>query len=109
MGGKTTQSTQQVTIPPEVLARYNSVNATAEQAAQNPFQQYGGEFVAPINQQQQAGIAATNTAANMAHPYYDTANTILGNAYSSATPYYGSATQNVYNCLLYTSPSPRDS
>ena len=39
-GGKTSTSTQGVTIPPEVLARYNSVNQTAQNVAQTPFQQY---------------------------------------------------------------------
>ena len=58
-GGKSSTSTSSVTIPPEVLARYNSVNATAEQVAQTPFQQYSTDpnaFVAPINSTQQAGI-----------------------------------------------------
>ena len=36
MGGKTQQSSSQVTIPPEVLARYNSVNAQAQQTAPRP-------------------------------------------------------------------------
>ena len=72
-GGKSQTSTQSVAIPPEVLARYNSVNATAEKAAATPFQAYGGEFVAPVNQQQQAGIAGTNAAANQAQPYYQAA------------------------------------
>jgi hypothetical protein len=72
-GGKSQTSTQSVSIPPEVLARYNSVNATAEKAAATPFQAYGGEFVAPVNQQQQAGIAGTNAAAGQAQPYYQAA------------------------------------
>ena len=70
MGGKSTTSTQKVTIPPEVLARYNAVNTRAENVAQKPFQQYGGEFVAPINQQQQAGFQNINQAAASAQPYY---------------------------------------
>ena len=70
MGGKSTTSTQQVTIPPEVMARYNAVNTRAENVAQKPFQQYGGEFVAPINQQQQAGFQNINQAATSAQPYY---------------------------------------
>ena len=70
MGGKTATTTQQVQIPPEVMARYNAVNTRAENVAQKPFQQYGGEFVAPITQQQQAGFQNINQAANMAQPYY---------------------------------------
>ena len=38
MGGKKATSTSKVSIPPEVLARYNAVNARAETAANTPFQ-----------------------------------------------------------------------
>lgn len=69
-GGTTVQSTQ---IPPEVLARYNAVNARAEKVAETPFQRYGGEFVAPINAQQTAGINAVNTASTQAQPYFNAA------------------------------------
>lgn len=64
-GSVTTQS-----IPPEVLARYNAVNARAEQAASQPFQQYGGQFVAPLTQTQQAGIQNVMSAQKMAQPSY---------------------------------------
>ena len=70
-GGGTT--VQQVQIPPEVLARYNAVNAKAEEVAATPFQPYTGEFVAPLNQTQQAGINATSQASQMAQPYYGAA------------------------------------
>lgn len=76
MGGKSSQSTQTVSIPPEVLARYNAVNARAETAASRPFQQYSTDpsaFVAPLTATQQAGIAGTNAAAGMAQPYYGAA------------------------------------
>lgn len=75
-GGKTSTSTQSVSIPPEVLARYNSVNATAEKTAQTPFQQYSSDpnaFVAPLNDTQQQGIANTNAGATAAQPYYGAA------------------------------------
>jgi hypothetical protein len=76
MGGKTSTSTSGVTIPPEVLARYNAVNATAQNVAQTPFQQYSSNpnaFVAPVTPTQEAGIANTNTAAGMAQPYFNAA------------------------------------
>ena len=76
MGGKTSTSTQSVSIPPEVLARYNAVNTRAEETAQRPFQQYSSDpnaFVAPLSQTQQAGIAGTNAAAGAAQPYYQAA------------------------------------
>ena len=73
MGGKTGTTTQQTSIPSEVLARYNSVNAQAQQAATQPFQQYSTDpnaFVAPLNEQQQAGISNINQYANAAQPGY---------------------------------------
>lgn len=83
MGGKTAQTSSQVQIPPEVLARYNSVNYSAEQAAQQPFQQYSSDpnaFVAPINYQQQAGINAVNDTANSYIPYFNAANANINGA-----------------------------
>tara|TARA_R110000868_G_scaffold140583_1_gene356341 strand:+ start:4894 stop:9420 length:4527 start_codon:yes stop_codon:yes gene_type:complete len=69
-GGSTNQTTQQVTIPPNVLARYDAVNAKASKAAETPFQEYGGRFVAPTTAQQQRGFAGTDTYANYAQPAY---------------------------------------
>ena len=76
MGGKSGTTTQQVKIPPEVMARYNAVNARAEDVAQQPFQQYGtsaNAFVAPLTATQQAGISNTNAAAGLAQPFYGAA------------------------------------
>jgi hypothetical protein len=86
VGGKTSTSTSQVQIPPEVLARYNSVNATAQNVAQTPFQQYStnpNAFVAPLTPTQEAGVANTNTAAGMAQPYFGAA---TGFALAGAQP-----------------------
>lgn len=98
MGGKSSQSTQQISIPPEVLARYNAVNARAETAAQTPFQQYSSDpnaFVAPLTATQQAGIANTNYYAGSAQPYYANATQQLLGAQGAAVPYYAQATQGV--------------
>lgn len=73
-------------MPASVLAAYQSVNANAEQVAQTPFQQYGGQFVAPVNAEQSAGIAGTNAAANEAQPYYSAATAGLGAAQSAVNP-----------------------
>jgi hypothetical protein len=75
-GGKSQTSTQQVQIPPEVMARYNAVNTRAEATASKPFQQYSQDpnaFVAPLTATQQAGIQNVNQAANMAQPYFQNA------------------------------------
>ena len=76
MGKKTSTTTSQVQIPPEVMARYNAVNTRAEEVASKPFQKYGTEasdFVAQINQQQQQGIQNVNAAAGAYQPYIDAA------------------------------------
>ena len=73
MGGKSSQSTSTVQIPPEVLARYNAVNARAETAAAQPFQNYTGQFVAGLTPEQQAATAQTAAASQTAQPYYQTA------------------------------------
>lgn len=73
MGGKTATTTQQVQIPPEVLARYENVNQRAQQVAETPFQRYTGEFVAPLSPTQQYGIQQTVASAQLAQPYYQAA------------------------------------
>ena len=76
-GGKgTTQTTQKMEIPPEVMARYNAVNARAEDVAKQPFQAYSNDpnaFVAPLTATQQAGIQNTNMMAGAAQPFYQNA------------------------------------
>lgn len=76
MGGKSATTTQQVQIPPEVMARYRAVNTRAEQAATQPFQAYSQDpsaFVAPLTATQQAGIQNINQAAGSSQPYFQTA------------------------------------
>ena len=73
MGGKSTSSTSSVQIPPEVLARYNAVNAQAETAAATPFQNYGGQFVAGLTPEQQQATSQTASASTAAQPYYNQA------------------------------------
>lgn len=102
-GGKTSTSTSTATIPPDVLARYNSVNAVAQNVAQTPFQTYSSDpaaFVAPQNSTQQAGIANANKYAEAAQPWYSAAgqNLMQGQQaamsyYDTAGSYYGNAAQ----------------
>lgn len=76
MGGKTQTATQQVQIPPEVMARYRAVNTRAETVAGQPFQPYSSDpnaFVAPLTPTQVAGMQNINQAAGMAQPYFNTA------------------------------------
>ena len=92
MGGGKGGSTSTVTIPPEVLARYNAVNAQAQQVAATPFQPYTGQFVSNLSPTQQAGILNTNTAANLAQPYYEAAATGTQSALGATTPYQAGST-----------------
>jgi hypothetical protein len=101
LGGKSSQSTQSVAIPSQVLAAYQSVNSKANATANTPFQSYGSgtnadgtpqQFVAPVNSQQTAGIAGVNSAATEAQPYYDAATGTLGNAQAGTTAINDAAT-----------------
>tara|TARA_R110000868_G_scaffold12098_10_gene58642 strand:- start:100 stop:4542 length:4443 start_codon:yes stop_codon:yes gene_type:complete len=72
MGGKTTTSTNKVTIPQDVLDRYNAVNTQAAKVAENPFQKYGTtqeDFVAQFNEQQLKGVQGINDVAGMGAVY----------------------------------------
>jgi len=93
MGGKTSKSTQAITIPPEVLARYNAVNSRADTVTNKPYQYYGGQFVAPLTATQRSGIENTNAAANMAQPYYGAAGDAYGAGLAQGQEYLGEATQ----------------
>lgn len=95
MGGKTSKSTQAITVPPEVLARYNAVNTRADTVTNRPYQYYTGQFVAPLTATQQAGISNTNAAAGMAQPYFGAATGQLMGAQQAAVPYYQGATEQL--------------
>ena len=95
MGGKTSKSTQAITVPPEVLARYNAVNTRADTVTNRPYQYYTGQFVAPLTATQQAGISNTNAAAGMAQPYFGAATGQLMGAQQAAMPYYQGATEQL--------------
>jgi len=103
-GGKSSTSTSSVSIPPEVLARYNAVNARAEDVAQQGFTSYGGEFVAPLTQTQQAGISNVSQAAGAAQPYYQAASTSLLGGAAQAQPYYQGATEALYGGQAAAAP-----
>lgn len=104
MGGKSTQSTQQVTIPPAVLAQYQAVNARANQTANTPFSTYGGEFVAPVNSQQSTGIGGINTAANEAQPYFSAATDTINSAQAGTVPYNTNAATGLSAAQSGTQP-----
>ena len=59
-GSNTTTSTSSAN--PTAMASYNDVLQKAASAAGTPYQAYGGQEVAPINSQQQAGFGSINGA-----------------------------------------------
>ena len=98
MGGKSGTSTSTVSVPPQVLAQYNAVNANAQSVASTPFQQYSSNpnaFVAPLTSTQQAGITNTNSYAGAAQPYYGQAASMTGDALNQANANYGAASGQV--------------
>jgi hypothetical protein len=55
------------------MSLYNNLLNEAQTTAATPYQAYTGELVAPINAQQQTGVAGINQNANYALPYIQTA------------------------------------
>jgi hypothetical protein len=102
MGGKKATTTSQVTIPPEVLARYNAVNQRAETAAAKPFQAFGNtaaDYVAQLNPQQFAGFNDINATAGSYQPYMTQATQAtqagMGPAYEGIDRYMSPYVKNV--------------
>lgn len=105
--GKQSTSTQQVQIPPEVLANYQAANSAATTAASQPFQTYSTDpsaFVAPMSATQNAGVAATNAAAGQAQPYFDAAQGQLQDAQSLGSGMTGSAQTALLNAKNNSAP-----
>lgn len=97
--GKTSTTTQSVSIPPEVMARYNAVNASAEKVAATPFQRYSNDpnaFVAPLNTTQILGIQQAGGFAQAAQPAYAAAQQQLGAAQQAGSL----GTQAAYQPLM---------
>lgn len=102
MGGSSKQQTtsQAVSIPQDVLNRYNTVNASASSAANTPFQSYSSDpnaFVAPLNASQQSGVEGTAQYWGAAQPYFNAATGQLNAAQNATAPYYAQATGALNN------------
>jgi len=102
MGGKHSTSTSKVSVPPEVLARYNAINTRAEGVAATPFERYGNQasdFVAQMNAQQNAGISDINATAGSYRPYMSAATDAttagMGPAYQGIDNYMSPYIKNV--------------
>jgi hypothetical protein len=102
MGGKKATTTSSVSIPPEVLARYNAVNTRAETAATTPYEAFGktaSDYVAQLNARQNAGFNDINATAGSYQPYMTQATEAtqagLGPAYEGIDRYMSPYTKNV--------------
>lgn len=82
MGSKGSQQTTTTTTTPnpQALSAYNSILGQAAGVAQTPWQNYGGEFVSPVNQQQYTGIGNINQYAMAAQPSLGIAQNMAFNA-----------------------------
>jgi len=103
MSGKPATTTQSVQIPPQVLQNYQLANNMMQTAAAQPFQTYNAPqgnpdaFVAPLNQQQYAGINTVNQAGNAAQPYFQAGTQSIMGAADTGAGYNQSATQQYLN------------
>ena len=107
--GTTSTSTAATSALPQSSALYTSAINKITNAGNQPFQPYqtagynntgGGEFVAPVNAQQMAGIGGLNYYANAAQPYLGAAANWTANAGAPLTAagiqrYYSPYMQNV--------------
>ena len=96
MGGKTSQSTSNLTVPENVKAMYNSATERAGAAANTPFQEYSQDpnaFVAGLTGTQQAAQQGVNAAQGMYQPYYDQATQSMYSGQQAANPLQAMAAQ----------------
>ncbi len=81
MGSKSPSTVTTTTSPPaSVLSNYNDVTARAANVASTPYQAYGGELVAGINQGQSNAIGQLQSAYGTANPYINQGSDYLNQA-----------------------------
>lgn len=69
MGGGKGTATSTTKPPKEIMDAYKQSLGMAEQATQQPYQQYQGQLIAGLNPTQQQGISNVNAAQGAALPY----------------------------------------
>lgn len=82
-GSNMTTSSSSSSPDSQALQAYRDLLTRASGVASAPYTPYGGELVAPFNQQQNLGVAGINNYANFAQPYIQDA---AGLARAGATP-----------------------
>lgn len=98
----TTNTASTTSANPQAAAAYSSLLNQAQGVASTPYQAYTGELTAPVNSQQQQGIAGINASANQAQPSIQQALGIAGGAANPLTAaqiqqYQNPYTQDVVN------------
>lgn len=103
MGSKGSQTQTSTSAPnPQAMQLYQNLLTQAQGVAATPYTPYGGQLVAPVNQQQSTGIAGINANANFAAPYIQQAATYANQGAAPLTTaqiqqYMSPYTQNVVN------------
>lgn len=101
-GNNTTTSTSSTGPTAQAGSVYGNLLSQIQNVAGTPYQAYSGQLVAPVNAQQQAGIAGINTNANYAAPQVQQAAGLASGAANPLTQnqiqsYYSPYQQNVVN------------
>jgi hypothetical protein len=86
------------------MAQYNAVTSQAQNIASTPYQPYTGQLVAPVNSQQNTGIAATNNASGIQDSYNTGATGLTTASAGAITP----TTINAADIQQYESPYNTD-
>lgn len=102
LGKGQNQTTTQTGPNPQAMGAYLQLIQRAQGVSQLPYQTYTGEWVAPVNAQQQAGIGNINANAGFATPYIQQAAQYAQNAAAPITAaninqYMSPYTQDVVN------------
>lgn len=93
-GSNTTTNQSTSSADPQAAALYRDLLTRAQGVASTPYQAYTGDLVAPINAQQNTGIAGINSAAGYANPYIQQA---ASQATASSSPITAETIQQYQN------------
>ena len=85
--GQTTQQTSSSSgPPPQVMGEYQGLVDRATNVANQPWQPYQGEMVAPLTSQTQTGLGGINQYANAAQPWLNQAGAMTAGASGPVDP-----------------------
>lgn len=87
-GGSTqqTSTSSSSSPPPQVMAEYQSLVDRATNVANQPYQPYQGELVAPLSSQTNAGLGGISQFANTAQPYLGAAGAMTMSGSGAVNP-----------------------